>query len=155
MERSEHPTIDHECPDLVPTCYVSWIGRKLTGYKYVRNALATRADLSRFRRRPSNRTLVGLIMAGGGLLLGWPGASVVLVLAAVFSEPILAIYVAPALYLFSWIPYLAGIYIGGTASLDYFRDFNRWLTRIVVEKLGGRIPATDGPKPSTDPPGGG
>jgi len=134
---------------------VSWIGRKLTRYKYVRNALATRADLSRFRRRPNRRTAVGLIMAGSGLVLGWPGASVMLVLAAVLSEPILAIYVAPALYIFSWIPYLAGIAIGGTASLDYLRDFNRWFTRVVVEWLGGKVPATDGPKPTADPPTGG
>jgi len=153
--RDSDRTIDHKCPDLVPTGYVSWIGRKLTRYKYVRNALATRADLSRFRRRPSRRTAVGLILAGGGLVLGWPGASLALVLAAVLGEPILALYVAPGLYLFSWIPYLVGIGIGGPASLDYLRDFNRWLTRKVVEWLGGKIPASDGQAPTTDPPTGG
>lgn len=148
-------TIDHKCPDLVPTGYVSWIGRKLTRYKYVRNALVSRADLSRFRRRPSRRTGVGLIMAGIGLVLGWPGASLMLVLAAVLSEPILALYVAPGLYIFSWIPYLVGIWIGGQASLDYLRDFNRWLTRMVVEKLlGGKVPAGDSQAPTTDPPAG-
>ncbi len=95
---------------------------------------------------------MGLYLAGGGLILGWPGASLVLIMAAVLSEPVLALYVAPALYIFSWIPYLVGIWIGGTASLDYLRDFNRWLTRVVVEKLGGRVPATDGPTHATEPP---
>ena len=48
---------------------------------------------------------------------------------------------------------MLGIFIGGPASLDYLRDFNRWLTRIIVEKaLGGRVPATDPQDPSTDPP---
>ena len=43
---------------------MSWIGQKLTRFKYVRNAISTRADLSRFRRRPNRRTAVGLILAG-------------------------------------------------------------------------------------------
>ncbi len=135
---------------------MSWLGRKLTRFKYVRNAIKTGADLSRFRRRPDRRTGIGLILAGGGLLLGWPGASLALVLAALLSEPILAIYVAPGLYAFSWIPYLAGIWIGGPACLDYFRDFNRWFTRVVVEKvLGGTIAASEGPDPTAEPPAGG
>ncbi len=123
---------------------MSWLGDKLTRIKYVRTAIASRADLSLFSRRPDRRTAVGLILVGGGLLLGWPGASLALLLAALLSEPVLAIYVAPSLYVFSWIPYLVGIWIGGQAAMAYLRDFNRWLVRVVVEKgLGGKVPAVE------------
>lgn len=77
-----------------------------------------------------------------GLLLGWPAVTLMGALAVALREPRLVALGAPAIYAFSWLVYLAGFVVGGREALRYVADFNRWLTRVVVEWLA-RDPASN------------
>lgn len=117
------------------------IGLRLARIGYVRRAIVERADLSPFKARPSFRLVVGVGLIGLSMLLGWPAIALIGVIAVYFREPLIAAIGAPASYGLAWLVYGAGLWIAGREALYYAGVFNRWLIRVLVERLIGRPPA--------------
>jgi hypothetical protein len=112
-------------------------GRWLSRRACVRRAIDERADLSAFRRRPSRRLFIGLILLAVSMLLGWPAVGTLAGLAVYFREPLLGAVGGPAVYAFSWVLYGAALWIGGPDVLRYMRAFGRWALRRLAERLLG------------------
>ena len=108
------------------------IGLRLARIKYVRHAIDDRAGLSEFRKPPTLRILIGMLLIAGSLAMCWP---VIVALAGgvaiYFHKPLLALIGGP-LYVLSHLCFIAGMTLCGE---KYSRIFVRWATRCGVEKL--------------------
>jgi hypothetical protein len=116
------------------------MGLRLARIKAVRRAIDERADLSAFRARPPARLMIGVGLIGLSMLLGWPLISALGALAIAWREPLIAVIGGPAAYGLSWAVYGLGLLIAGREALTYAGLFNRWLVRVLVERLIGRPP---------------
>ena len=125
------------------------LGLRLARTHYVQKAIAEQADLSLFRERPTLRLAIGLGLLAVSMLLGWPAVGVMTGLAIYFDQPLIGIIGGPAIYGFSWVLYLAGLWVAGRIVLSYAWAFNRWAARRGVEKLLGKqgLPAELQPAP--------
>lgn len=106
-------------------------------FRAVRDAVSSGADLSRFRKRPGKRLLLGMVLVALGILFGWPAVGVLGTLALTLDTPTLATMAAPAVYGGSWVVYLGGLAVGGPEALAYVRDIARWATRVIVQAMLG------------------
>lgn len=99
---------------------------------YVRRAIAERADLSAFRKKPTARILFGMFLIGFSYVIGWPAVAALGVLAVYLEEPLVALIGGPLIYGISHLVFFAGMYLAGA---EYSAIFLRWATRVVMEKL--------------------
>jgi len=113
------------------------LGLRLLRLRFVRKAVEERADLEMFRHRPDLRLAIGLGLLAISMLLGWPAVGVMTGLAIYFDEAMIGFIGGPAIYGFSWIIYLAGLWVAGKEVLRYAGAFNRWMARRGVEKFLG------------------
>ncbi len=113
------------------------LGLRLARIGPVRWAIVERADLGPFRARPSARLLIGVGLIGLSMLLGWPLIGALGTLAIYLGEPLVAVIGGPAAYGLSWVVYGSGLLVAGREALYYAGVFNRWLLRVVVERLAG------------------
>ena len=68
-----------------------------------------------------HRTLAGIVLIVISYLLGWPAIGVCTALAIKLGDPKIGIIGGPAFYIFSWIVFLAGIWILGKESYQRFK----------------------------------
>ena len=106
---------------------------------YVRSAVADRADLSAFRKKPSLRILVGIAILCFSYVIAWPAIAVLGYFAVADDNAWLLAVGGPLLYGFSHLVFLLGMYLAG---YDYTKIVLRWATRVVMERWmrghGGR-----------------
>jgi uncharacterized membrane protein AbrB (regulator of aidB expression) len=110
----------------------SYLIKLLLKNEYVRSAIADRADLSAFKKRPSLRILAGVFAIAFSYLIGWPAVSLLGTIAVVTGEPLIIAIGGPVTYGLSHLVFLLGMYMAGA---EYSQIFFRWVTRIFVERL--------------------
>lgn len=102
--------------------------------EYCRKAVADNADLRIFKKKPSLRIVIGLILIAVSYVIGLPAAVILSVLAASRGNAMVAAIGAPLLYGISWLMFMAGVYLAGP---EYGKALSRWLVRIILEKILG------------------
>ncbi len=110
------------------------IAAQLVRIRFVREALAERADLSGLAARPTLRAWTGLGLMAFSYVIGWPAVAVLAWLAYRLSEPLVVALGGPLVYGLSHLVFLAGAALAGA---DYARAVLRWATRRLVERLAG------------------
>jgi len=98
---------------------------------FVRSAIAERADLSAFNGKPTVKVLLGVALIALSFLLGWPAVAALGVLALHWETPWIVVIGGPAVYGFSHLVFLVGMYLAGAT---YSLIFCRWLARVTVER---------------------
>lgn len=106
----------------------------LAATKFGKSAVQEKADLSAFKKRPSPRVMMGIIVMGFSYIIGWPAVSVLGVIAYQWDMPLLFIAGGPALYGTSHLAFLLGLYLAGA---DYMKILLKWGVRRLLEKYGG------------------
>lgn len=106
--------------------------KKICEINFVRLAIEEKADLAEFRERPSLEAVLGMVLVGLGILLGWPAVALLGVLAVQWHDPMLAVVGAPLIYAISHLLFWPGVYFSGA---QYGKILLRCLTRVMVEKM--------------------
>jgi hypothetical protein len=125
------------------------IAAGLMRIRYVREAVAEKADLSGLSHRPTLRTWTGLGLMGFSYVIGWPAVGFLAWLSYRLREPLVAVIGGPFTYGLSHLVFLAGAALAGA---DYAKTVLRWAVRRLVERLGGRG-AVPGLEEAGDRPG--
>ena len=102
--------------------------------EFCRKAIAEHADLSVFKKRPSSRIIIGLVLIIFSYVIGLPATVILSVIAVSQGNTMMAAVAAPLLYGASWMIFVAGIYLAGP---EYGKALSRWLARIILEKILG------------------
>jgi hypothetical protein len=105
--------------------------KQISETKYVRSAIADKADLSAFKGKPSIRTILGVSAIGFSYIIGLPAIGALGALAIYLNRPWLIAIGGPLVYAFSHLVFLLGMYLAG---YNYTKIFLRWATRVAVEK---------------------
>jgi len=106
------------------------------GTSFVRNAIRERADLTPFHAKPGMSVLAGVFCIIISFPLGWPAVVFFGYLAIRWHNPWMAAVVGPAIYAFSHLLFLFGMWLSG---MTYTLVLCRWLARIVVEPALARL----------------
>jgi uncharacterized membrane protein YbhN (UPF0104 family) len=107
-----------------------YIARK----EFCRKAIAEHANLSVFKKKPSFRIIIGLVLIAFSYLIGLPAAIVLSIIGASQGNAIMAAVAAPLLYGISWLIFLVAMYLAGP---EYGRALSRWAARVILEKILG------------------
>ena len=110
--------------------------KKAAAARFVKKAIADKADLSPFKERPSPRAMVGIAAIGISYIIGWPAVALLGVISIHLEKPMIAIIGGPLTYGLSHLVFILGMYLAGA---DYTRIFLRWATRKTMEKLMGNL----------------
>lgn len=105
--------------------------KKFAETRFVREAVADRADLSAFKERPSPKVLAGIFAIGFSYLIGWPAVGALGTLSIYLGKPLIAVIGGPVTYGLSHLVFLLGMYLAGA---DYSKIFLRWAARVAAEK---------------------
>lgn len=106
--------------------------KRIAETAYVRQAIADKADLGEFKKKPTIRILLGMAAIIVSYIICWPAIGVLGTLSIYFGKPLLLVIGGPLLYGLSHLVFLAGMYLAGE---KYTRIFFRWATRVTMEKL--------------------
>jgi peptidoglycan-N-acetylglucosamine deacetylase len=127
---------------------------RLAATRFVREALAEKADLKALREKPTSRVGIGLGLVGFSYIIGWPAVGLLAVISYHLREPLILAIGGPVTYGLSHLVFMAGSYLAG---VHYAQIFLRWATRSLVERLTGAVapPECVPPSPSSpESPGG-
>ena len=102
--------------------------------EFCRKAIAEHANLSVFKKKPSFRVMIGLVLIAFSYAIGLPVAIVLSIMVASQGNAILAAVAAPLLYGISWLIFLVAMYLAGP---EYGRALSRWAARVILEKFSG------------------
>ena len=106
--------------------------KRIAETNFVRSAMADKADLSAFKKKPTARVLLGLSTIGVSYLLGWPAIAALGAFSIYVDRPLLIVIGGPLLYGLSHLVFIGGMYLAGA---KYTRIFFRWATRVTMEKF--------------------
>lgn len=115
----------------MPTLIRNIVGR-LARTRFVRQAIADRADLSPFREPPSLRIIAGVGAIGFSYVIGWPLITALGALSIHLARPGIVLIGGPVAYGLSHLVFMLGMYLAGAR---YSMIFLRWLTRVGMLKL--------------------
>ena len=104
----------------------------LSGKRFVRAAIADKADLSAFNGPPTLKVVVGVGAILFSYVIGWPMVAFLGGVAVYFEEPLIAAIGGPLIYGLSHLVFLLGMYLAGA---EYTWIFLRWATRVAMLKL--------------------
>lgn len=99
---------------------------RLAKSKKIRNLLENPVDLEMFKRKPSVKFVIGLIIIGFSYVIGWPMVSALGVLAVYFKEPLLFAIGSPLTYGLSHLVFILGVFIAGKDTVIYMNTFLKW-----------------------------
>jgi peptidoglycan/xylan/chitin deacetylase (PgdA/CDA1 family) len=122
---------------------------RLAATRFVREALAEKADLKAMRAKPTPRIWIGLGLMGFSYIIGWPAVGLLAWISYHLREPLIVVVGGPATYGLSHLVFLAGFYLAG---VHYAQILLRWATRRLVERLTGAAPPECAPQ-CLPPPG--
>jgi peptidoglycan/xylan/chitin deacetylase (PgdA/CDA1 family) len=119
----------------IPGCSIlSGVTARLAATRFVRGALAEKADLKALRARPTPRAWIGLGLVGFSYVIGWPAVGLLAWVSYQLREPLIIVIGGPVTYGLSHIVFLAGSYLAGA---QYARVVLRWAARRLMERLTG------------------
>jgi hypothetical protein len=101
---------------------------------FCRSAIEEHANLDIFKEELKTATITGLVLVALSYTIGLPTVIAFSALAASMNEPLIGVFGGIFIYIVSTLMFIAGIKIAGT---QYIIAFNRWLTRIILEKILG------------------
>jgi hypothetical protein len=116
---------------------------------FCRKAIDERADLSAFKERLTPPIIFGIILTALSYAIGLPTVIAFSAIAASMNKPLIGIIGGLLIYGISTLMFIIGIKIAGT---KYFLTLNRWLTRIILERILGEeakapsLSSPEGPK---------
>ena len=102
--------------------------------EYCRKAIAEQADLSAFKEKLSRPIISGLFLIALSYTMGLPTVIAFSAFAASRNEPVIGIVGGALMYGISHLMFFVGVKMAGT---KYVMAMNRWLTRIILEKILG------------------
>lgn len=91
--------------------------------RFVRSAIADRADLSAFKGRPGPKVIAGVSAIAFSYVIGWPLISLLGVAAVYYKNAYIAVIGGPVAYGLSHLVFLLGMYLAGA---KYSWIFLRW-----------------------------
>ena len=103
-----------------------------SGKRFVRRAIAEKADLSAFNGPPSLKVIAGVGAICFSYVIGWPMVTFLGGMAVYFDRPLIAVIGGPLVYGLSHLVFLLGMYLAGA---EYTWIFFRWATRVAMLKL--------------------
>ena len=101
---------------------------------FCRTAIDEHADLSAFKENPSRSIVTGLILIAFSYTIGLPTVVAFGAIAASMNKPLIGIIGGALIYGISTLMFFIGLKMAGT---KYFMVLNRWLSRIILEKILG------------------
>ncbi|MDD5099800.1 MAG: polysaccharide deacetylase family protein [Syntrophales bacterium] len=114
-----------------------------TATRFVREALAEKADLQAITERPTLRVWIGVGLIGLSYVIGWPAVGLLAWISYQLREPLIIVVGGPATYGLSHVVFMVGLYFAG---VHYIRIVLRWVTRRMAER-------PTAPPPEYPPPG--
>ncbi|MFO7801484.1 MAG: hypothetical protein R6V55_04200 [Desulfovermiculus sp.] len=105
--------------------------QRIAKTQFARQAMAEKADLCAFKKKPTLRTLAGLGALALSYVIGWPVIAGLTTLSVYLHEPWIAVIGGPVFYGLSHLTFLLGMYLTG---YEYSMIFLRWATRKLLEK---------------------
>ena len=102
--------------------------------EYCRKAIAEQADLSAFKEKLNRPIISGLFLIALSYTMGLPTVIAFSAFAASRNEPVIGIVGGALMYGISHLMFFVGVTMAGT---KYVIAMNRWLTRIILEKILG------------------
>lgn len=103
-----------------------------SGKRFVRSAIADKADLSAFNGLPTLKVVVGVGAILFSYVIGWPMVAFLGGVAVYFEKPLIAAIGGPLIYGLSHLVFLLGMYLAGA---KYTWILFRWATRVAMLKL--------------------
>ena len=91
--------------------------------RFVHAAIADRADLSAFRRRPDLKVMAGVSAITVSYIIGWPLVSLLGAAAIYYNNAALVVIGGPLVYGLSHLMFMLGMYLAGA---KYSWIFLRW-----------------------------
>jgi hypothetical protein len=110
------------------------IAHYLARKNFCRTAIDEHADLSAFKEKLSRPMVAGLILMAFSYTIGLPTVLLFAAIAAAMHEPLIGIIGGALIYGISTLIFFVGLKMVG---IKYFMVMNRWLTRIILEKILG------------------
>ena len=106
----------------------------LSRRKWVVRLLDNPVNLGEFKKRPTPRLVIGLVLMGLSYLLGWPSVAALGYLAVCLQEPWIAVIGCPAIYGFSYLVFIAGAWL--SRAPHYLGLVARYALQSLLIKLG-------------------
>jgi len=103
--------------------------------RFVTGQLANPVDLDIFKRKPTPRFIMGLMIIGFSYIIGWPLISVLGILAVYFRQPLLFAVGSPVAYAISHLVFILGIFISGKDTVVYMNVFLTWSLNKGLKKI--------------------
>ena len=101
---------------------------------FCRKAIDEHADLSAFKEKFTMSIVIGIILVALSYAIGLPTVVAFGAIAASMNKPLIGIIGGALIYGISTLMFFMGIKMAGT---KYFIALNRWLARIILEKILG------------------
>ncbi len=111
---------------------------------FCRKAIDERADLSAFKEKLTLSIVIGIILIALSYAIGLPTVVAFGAIAASMNKPLIGIIGGALIYGISTLMFIIGIKMAGT---KYFIALNRWLARVILEKILGDEASTPYPLP--------
>lgn len=121
------------------------LARYFSRKNFCRTAIDEHADLSAFKDKLSWQIVTGLILMALSYTIGMPTVVAFSAIAASMNKPLIGIIGGALIYGISTLMFFVGVKMAG---MKYFVALNRWLVRIILEKiLGPEAKAQHAPLP--------
>ncbi|PKN73700.1 MAG: hypothetical protein CVU52_07060 [Deltaproteobacteria bacterium HGW-Deltaproteobacteria-10] len=101
---------------------------------FCRKAIDEHADLSAFREKLTRPMVVGLFLIALSYAIGLPTVIAFSVIATSMHQPLIGIIGGALIYGISTLLFIVGIKMAG---MKFLVAINRWLVRIILEKILG------------------
>lgn len=101
---------------------------------FCRQAIDEHADLRVFKERLTFSIVIGMVLIATSYAIGLPTVAAFAAIAASMKKPLVGIIGGALIYGISTLMFIIGIKMAGK---KYFVALNRWLARIILEKILG------------------
>lgn len=102
--------------------------------EYCRKAIDEHADLSAFKEKLSRPIYAGLFLIALSYTMGLPTVIAFSAIAASMNQPVIGVVGGALMYGISHLMFFIGVTMAGK---KYVMAMNRWITRIILEKILG------------------
>lgn len=93
---------------------------------WVQKKLTTPVNFEVFKKKPTPRFIIGMVIIGFSYLMAWPLISLFGILAVLFKQPLLFVVGSPIVYGISYLVFFLGIAVAGKETIVYLSVFLQW-----------------------------